>query len=131
MGVRIGFMVVGGILIVLSFWTYCTKKLTIDYAVTWSLLGIGLILIGAIPIFLEWVNTLGTAAERILFCMGALLLFAEIHESLAISQLTLKNRELAMQVALLNRENEVIKAELERLTNAQGETDAEKDLIRY
>lgn len=131
MSIRIGFIVVGVVLIVFSFWTHCAKRLTVDYAVAWTLLGACLVLVGAIPALLEWLNDLGATAGWGLFCIGVLLLSAGMHESMVISQLVSKNKELAMQVALLNQENEMIKAEVERLAEAQGEVDAEKALIRY
>lgn len=129
MSIRIGFMVMGVVLVVFSFWTHCAKRLTVDYAVAWSLLGGCLVLIGAIPALSEWMNSLGMAVEWGLFCIGVLLLSGGLHESMVISQLVSKNKELAMQVALLSQENEAIKAEVERLAGTQGETDAEKALI--
>lgn len=129
MSIRIGFVILGAALIVFSFWTHCAKRLSVDYAVAWSLLGAVLVLIGAIPVLSKWMNGLGTAAKWGLFCAGVLLLCAGMHESMVISQLLSKNKELSMQVALLNQENEAIKAEVEKLVGARGETDAEKTLI--
>lgn len=126
MGIRIGFMVIGAALVAFSFWKHCAKKLTVDSAVAWSLLGVCLILMGAVPALSEWINGLGPAAGWGLFCVGALLLAAGVHESMVISQLISENRELAMQVAMLNQENEAIKAEVERLAGTQGEEDLGK-----
>lgn len=131
MSIRIGLIVIGAVLILFSFWTHCTKKLSVDYAVTWSLLGACLILMGAIPALSEWISSLGTAAGWGLFCIGVLLLSSGMQRSMAVSQLVSKNRELAMQVALLNQENEAIKAEVKRLTGKQEDTDAEKVLIYH
>lgn len=132
MVIRIGFIVVGALLVAFSFWFHCAKKLTVDYAVAWSLLGVCLLLMGAVPVLSEWINSLGPAAGWGIFCMGVLLLAAGMHESMVISQLIAKNRELAMQVAMLNQENETIKAEIERLTETQGEEDdEEKSAVCY
>lgn len=128
MGIRIAFIVTGVVLDIFTFWAHCTKKLTVDYAVKWSLLGVVLILVGIFPIFSEWANCLG-AAEWILFSIGGLFLSVEVHESMVISQMTMRGKELAMQVALLSQENEAMRAEIERLLEVQGESDAEKDLI--
>lgn len=129
--IRAGFIVIGVILIVFGFWTHSHKKLAVNYAVLWSLLGICLIAMGLIPMFSQWTNMLGPGTGLAFFCVGALVLFTEVQETLVISQLKQKNKELAMQVALLNQENETIKAEVERLAEARKESDAEKDLIYY
>ncbi len=131
--IRAGFVVLGAVLIVFGFWTHSRKKLAVNYAVIWGLLGACLIAMGLIPMFSQWTNMLGPGTGLAFFCVGVLVLFTEVQETIVISQLNLKNKELAMQVALLNQENEVMKAELERLAEAQGEADAneEKDLICY
>ena len=64
------------------------------------------------------------------FCVGALILFTEVQNSLVISQLNMKNRELAMQVAMLNQESERMMHELEELTRQQEEANGEKDSVR-
>lgn len=127
--IRAGFIAIGTILIVFGFWTHSCKKLEVNYAVLWSLLGMCLIAMGLIPMFSQWTNMLGPGTRLAFFCVGVLVLFTEVQETLVISQLKLKNKEIAMQVALLNQENEIIKAELERLAEAQGQVDAKKDLI--
>lgn len=131
--IRAGFIVIGTILIVFGFWTHSRRKLEVNYAVLWSLLGICLIAMGLIPMFSQWTNMLGPGTRLAFFCVGVLVLFTEVQETLVISQLKLKNKELAMQMALLNQENEVIKAEVERLAEAQKEADAdeEENLICY
>ena len=52
--IRIGLIAVGIILIVFGFWTHSIKKLAVNYAVIWGLLGIVMILVGAIPVLSEW-----------------------------------------------------------------------------
>lgn len=127
--IRTGFVVAGIALLVFGFWAHAIKKLAVNYAVIWGLLGIVLTLVGAVPIFSAWTTKLGSGTGVALFCVGALVLFTEVQESIVISQLNLKNRELAMQVAMLNQENEAIKAEVERLAGAQEKANAEENLI--
>lgn len=129
--IRAGFIVIGVALIVFGFWMHSRKKLAVNYAVLWSLLGACLIAMGAIPVFSQWTNMLGPGTGLAFFSVGVLVLFTEVQETVVISQLKQKNKELAMQVALLNQENEAIKAEVEWLAEAWKESDAEKDLIRY
>ncbi len=130
MSIRIGFVVIGAALIGFTFCTHCAKRLTVDYAVAWSLLGAILVFMGLIPAFSRWLSSLGPQVEWVLFCAGVLLLAAGMHESIVISRLLTKNKELSMQVSLLNQENEEMKAEVERLAAAEGEADEEEALIR-
>lgn len=128
--IRIGLIVVGAILIVFGFWTHSIKKLAVNYAVIWGLLGIVMILVGAIPVLSEWTSMMAPGTGLAFFCVGALILFSEVQESLVISQLNMKNRELAMQVSLLNQESERMMLELEEMAREQEEAYAEKDSVR-
>lgn len=131
MSIRIGFVVLGVVLVAFTFWTHCAKRLTVDYAVAWSLMGALLVIIGVIPVFSEWLNIVRPHVQWELLCAGALLLAGGMHVSIVLSKLISKNKELSMQISLLNQENEAIKAEIERLVAAQAEADAEKDLIYH
>ena len=128
--IRIGLIAAGIILIVFGFWTHSIKKLAVNYAVIWGLLGIVMILVGAIPVLSEWTAMMAPGTGLAFFCVGALILFTEVQESLVISQLILKNRELAMQVSLLNQESERMMLELEELVREQEEAYAKKDSVR-
>ena len=128
--IRIGLIAAGIIIIVFGFWTHSIKKLAVNYAVIWGLLGIVMILVGAIPVLSEWTAMMAPGTGLAFFCVGALILFTEVQESLVISQLNLKNRELAMQVSLLNQESERMMLELEELVREQEEAYAKKDSVR-
>ena len=128
--IRIGLIAAGIIPIVFGFWTHSIKKLAVNYAVIWGLLGIVMILVGAIPVLSEWTAMMAPGTGLAFFCVGALILFTEVQESLVISQLNLKNRELAMQVSLLNQESERMMLELEELVREQEEAYAKKDSVR-
>ena len=69
---------------------------------------VGLIMIGTGVLLLVW-SFLAYARHRLTENFGMLCLFGF---SLAISILIMKNQELAMQVSLLNQENESILQEL-------------------
>ena len=126
--IRIGIGIVGALLMVVSFMMHAYKKITINYTVIWELLGIMLILISMIPVFSQWTRLLGTGTVVAFFCVGAIFLCEEFRTSVIISQLLLKTQEMAMQVALLNQENEAIMKELDRLNGIIGE-DHEEDSV--
>lgn len=130
---RIGIIIMGVVLVVISFWKHSVKKLAVDYAVIWELLGILMILLGAVPALSEWTELLSPEMRLMVFCVAFLFFAMEIRRGLTISQLTFRDREMAMHVSLLNQESEHVMAQVEELMNAQDdsrENGNEKDFIR-
>lgn len=127
--IRIGLIVAGIFLFVFGFLAHAVKKLAVNYAVIWGLLGILMIIVGGVPALSEWTEMMAPGAKLVFCCLGALLLFTVVQESVVISQLYMRNRELAMQVSLLNQESERIMSQLEELSQEQEDAYAKKDII--
>ena len=104
-----------GIMIV-TFVLHAKKKLTVNLAVTWELLGIAAILSGAVPTFSGWSSRIGLGSLVVLLITALLVLWGVYQMTIQISSLLMKNQELAILVSLLNQENERILRELEKLT---------------
>lgn len=104
-----------GIMIV-TFVLHAKKKLTVNLAVTWELLGIAAILSGAVPRFSGWGSRIGLGSLVVLLITALLVLWGVYQMTIQISSLLMKNQELAILVSLLNQENERILRELEKLT---------------
>lgn len=104
-----------GIMIV-TFVLHAKKKLTVNMAVTWELLGIAAILSGAVPRFSGWSSRIGLGSLVVLLITALLVLWGVYQMTIQISSLLMKNQELAILVSLLNQENERILRELEKLT---------------
>lgn len=130
MFIRVGIVTIGLVLMAVSFWMNSHQKITVNFAVVWELLGFVLFLIGVLPVLSEWTKRVGTGTSLAVFCVGAIFLFEEVRTSVILSQLMLKNRELAMQVSLLNQENEFIVKELERSRENQEDADEEDPVCR-
>ncbi len=131
--VKLGIAAAGLVLMVVSFLMHSYKKITVNYTVIWELLGIVLILIGCVPVFSEWTKRLASGTGLAFACVGAIFLFEEFRNSVMISQLLLKTREMAMQVSMLNQENERLMNELERISSiveGSDEKEEKKDIIR-
>lgn len=136
--IRFGISFAGILLMVVSFVMHSYKKITVNYTVIWELLGLALLLTGVVSVFSQWTRQLASGTGLAFFCVGAIFLFEEFRTSAMISQLILREREMAMHVALLNQENEAILKELESLSrmvagehekkeegnNGSGETNA-------
>ena len=126
--IRIGLICVGVLLIVLSIRLNAVKKMVVNHAVIWSLVGLFFILIGLIPVLSSWTRLLSSGTVVVLFGVGTLFLLVEFQNSLSISQLVLKNRELAMDVAILSEECTELMEKVEKIQCAE-EKMYEKDTL--
>lgn len=103
--VRIAIIVLGALLCILDFLAYCKQKLLNKFAFILALLGIAMIVVGAVPALSDWLSVFSLKGGIIIVvCMlfGVWLIYSVC---VAISDLTYKNQELAIQVSLLNCEN--------------------------
>lgn len=104
-----------GVAILLSFvafMEYARKKMTDGCLLLWMLISIGLVVMGIILIV---GGHLSRVALGVLLTTGILLFLLIFVTTRMVSELTMKTRELAMQVALLNQENETMLQELNQL----------------
>lgn len=114
--VKFSVILVGIGIMAITFVLHAEKKLTVNLAVTWELLGIAAILSGAVPKFSGWSSQLSLGSLVVLLITAFLVLWGVYQMTIQISSLIMKNQELAIQVSLLNQENERILQELEKLT---------------
>ena len=114
--VRIGISTTGFLIMGLTFYLHAVKKLTVNLAVAWEGIGIGLVLVGAIPVLPSWCYLIGEGTVVAMFLVGAVAVWSGYELSVQISSLSLKTQELAMQVSLLNQENERMLKALSELT---------------
>lgn len=119
--VRILMVGTGILFLILAFWAYTKQKLNDSMALIWAFVSIALVITGAVPAVSKH---LSESLLIFMFIICLLLLFLLFKVSKAVSVLTMKNQELAMQVSLLNQENERILHKLGILT------DEKKDSVR-
>ena len=112
---KTGLIIVGVMIMIMSFVFHAKRKLTVNLAVVWEFLGFALILIGAVPVFSSWCHLLAKGTVIAMFVIGALALWGSYILCILLSNLSMKNQELAMQVSLLNQENELMLKEIEKL----------------
>lgn len=58
--IRIVIIIAGILLMSVSFLMHSYKKITVNFTVMWELLGIMLVLIGAVPVFSQWTKQLAS-----------------------------------------------------------------------
>ena len=119
--IRILMVGTGILFLVLAFWAYTGQKLNDSMALIWAFVSIALVITGAVPAVSKH---LSESLLIFMFIICLLLLFLLFKVSKAVSVLSMKNQELAMQVSLLNQENERILHKLGILT------DEKKDSVR-
>ena len=99
----------------LDFLAFSKKKMAASISLVWFAFAIGLILLAVLPVGQPWRNHSTSflyIPNILLFGFSVIGLFLT---TMAISVLQTRNRELAMQVSLLNQENEHILQRLEVL----------------
>ena len=114
--IKLGFIIVGIVIMITTFLSHARKKITVNLAVVWELLGLAAILIGAVPGLSRWCGSLGHGSAIAMFVIGCLILSGACRICVLISSLIMKNQELAMQVSLQNQENEKILNALRELS---------------
>jgi len=113
--IKYGMIATGIFIIISSFWFHSVRKLTVNLAVVWEILGVILIATGIFPVFSSWTYRVSTGTGLALFFVGAACLWGGFQFSLLVSRLAMKNQELAMQISLLIQENEKMMRLLEEL----------------
>lgn len=127
--VKYGMIGAGIFIMISSFWYHSVRRLTVNLAVVWEILGAVLIIAGIFPVLSSWTHHISRGTGLVMFCVGAVCLWGGFQFSLLVSRLAMKNQELAMQVSLLNQENEQIIRKMEELTDRMGQYE-EKDSVR-
>lgn len=113
-----GFIIIVGLLVLcMSFRAYVKKKMSEKFCLYWVFAALLLVLLSVIPVWSKWSSLLASAGDGAVgVCIGVLMVvFGMFSLSCTVSQLNMRNKELAMQVSLLNQENERILQELAEL----------------
>lgn len=113
---RVGAVVAGVFLLALAFISLVKKQMTEGIALGWAIGAVIAILLGAVPAFSEWSRRLSMASIAALLLFAVFVVGYMFKISSDLSRLKMKNQELAMQVSLLNQENERILNELSAMT---------------
>lgn len=102
----------GVLLLFLSFLQFVRKKMTEGIGLAWGIFSVFLCLLGVIPGLAVWTKYIVGKGAVALFLLTLFSIFGVFSLSSIVSTLVMKNRELAMQVSLLNQEHEQFMKEL-------------------
>ena len=112
---RLIMMAAGVCLLLLTFFMYSKRRLTDSIALGWALFSVVMIMAGAIRAWSGWSRALALASYPMVFAMGGLVILIIFGHSVHLSRIIMRSQELAMQVSLLNQENEETLHELVKL----------------
>lgn len=113
---RIAIGIMGAFLLGADFLALAKRKMKESIGMVWCVFGVLLILLAAVPGLAGWSTWIIPQAAAAFILIVAALLWWLFLLSSHVSVLIMKNQELAMQVSLLNQENERILSRLEELT---------------
>lgn len=114
---RIGLVIFGVLTLARAIYSLARRRLTENFCLMWSILAVVMVLAGCVINPVELNAYLSTQTLVLGLIGGLCLLLSVFSMTLEISTLLRKNRELAMQISLLNQENEII---LDRLGLKSG-----------
>lgn len=113
---RIAVVGVGIFVLCIDFLSFVHRKMTESFGLAWGFFSVVLILLGAVPGLSDWSKVVPEELCPAFLTVGILAILGAFYISRSVSKLIRKNQELAMQVSLLNQENERILCEIEQLT---------------
>lgn len=107
--VGIVMIVLAMVLFILDFCAYARKKMNEGFGMAWTLIALVVLILG-IVLLTAAQNPKACWAATVIF--GLLIIFLVFEITKVVSVLVMKTQELAMQVSLLNQENERILQEI-------------------
>lgn len=113
---RIVMIVTGLFLFGVTLSSLAKRRMTEPFCLTWGLIGIIIILAGVLLRPAEWNRYISGTGLLLVLLIGFCVVYGAFFMSARVSELMRRNMELAMQVSLLNQENDEIKKKLEELS---------------
>lgn len=126
-------MASGGVLLMMeTVMSLSVRRLKEQFCLFWGVISVLLILAGIFLRPMVWSRYVSRTGTIIIIIATVCVVICLFYFSIYISMLSRKTQELAMQVSLLNQENEQIFMELDRLQGLlekRGESDEEEDSV--
>lgn len=114
---RIVLFLIGISLLIITVVSLAKRKMNESFCLAWGIVSVAIILAGCLLRPSGWTRFMSATGLVLVLVIIFSAIYAVLFVSLKISELMRKNTELAIQVSLLNQENERI---LERLSEITG-----------
>lgn len=105
---RLILIVTGIVMLFITIGSLAKRKMNESFCLAWGIVSLAIILAGILLRPVHWSEYISNTGLVLLLIIFYGVLYAGYFVSLKISELTRKNQELAIQVSLLNQENERI-----------------------
>lgn len=109
-------IVTGVFLLGVTIHSLALRRMTESFSLAWGLISLILVLAGFLLRPSEWGRYISTVGMVLVVLIGFCVIYVAYFMSAKVSELSRRNQELAIQVSLLNQENERILERLEQLT---------------
>lgn len=108
----------GIILLIVTINSLAHRKMTESFCLAWGLIALILVLAGLLLRPTEWSRYMSPMGLMLVVMIGFCVVYVAYFMSTKISELSRRNQELAIQVSLLNQENQRITEQLEQMAIA-------------
>ena len=109
----------GVAMLVITVSSLAKRKINESFSLVWGIISVALIVMGIIISPVEWNDYISTGGLFLILVIMFSIVYAAYFTSIRISQLTRENTELAIQVSLLNQENQRILNRLKEMTGLE------------
>ncbi len=116
---RIIVIMVGVFMLMIGFISYARRHMTDNFLLAWNVMGLCFILLAALPVVSNWSYVLCSPNYIWVGLLVLIMVVAFYRLAVTVSLLQRRNHELAMQVSLLNQENERILNALKEITGKE------------
>lgn len=106
--IKLVIIATGIVMLFITVGSLAKRKMNESFCLAWFVVSVAVIVTGCVVHPIHWNEYISTAGMILLFVILCGVLYAAYYVSLWISELARKNQELAIQVSLLNQENERI-----------------------
>lgn len=115
---RILLIFLGCFLVIKTTLSLARRKLKEQFCLLWGVIALGLIISGICIRPTLWNQYVSTRGMAVIVVIGICALWCLFYLSTQLSVLSRKNQELAMQVSLLNQENEMLLEKIQEVQDA-------------
>ena len=115
---RILLIFLGCFLVIKTILSLARRKLKEQFCLLWGVIALGLIISGICIRPTLWNQYVSTRGMAVIVVIGICALWCLFYLSTQVSVLSRKNQELAMQVSLLNQENEMLLKKIQEVQDA-------------
>lgn len=115
---RVILFATGVVMLFITVSSLAKRKMNESFCLAWGIVSVAIVLSGCLLRPSGWTRYMSPTGLVLVLVILFSILYAVYFVSLKISELTRKNQELAIQVSLLNAENEKM---LEKLSQITGE----------